>query len=262
MTSFYQLIQIRRMKKDSKILLSFGAEKGQIAVLIDPEKAQNPKRLAELVKKADFAKVDYFFVGGSTVTPEQMNATIETVKEHSQTPLIIFPGDYQQVNDEADGLLYLSLLSGRNPEYLIGQHVVSANSVFRLKNVEVIPTAYLLIDGGKSSSVAYVSQTTPIPRDKTSIATNTALAGVLQGKKVIYLDAGSGAKHHVPFKMVSQLSLLNTGTPLIVGGGVRSLEVIESFKAAGANVIVVGNHIEENMDFLLELNTYANNKKK
>ena len=262
MTSFYRSIQTRRMKKDNKILLSLGAEKGQIAVLIDPEKAQQTEKLRELVKKADFAKVDYFFVGGSTVTPEQMKVTIEILKEESETPVIIFPGDYQQVNDQADGLLYLILLSGRNPEYLIGQHVVSASSVFRLKNVEVIPTAYLLIDGGKSSSVAYVSQTTPIPRDKTSIATNTALAGVLQGKKVVYLDSGSGAKHHVPFKMVSELNLLNTEIPLIVGGGVRSLDVIESFKAAGANVIVVGNHIEENMDFLLELNTYANKKSK
>lgn len=257
---FCLLTQTQRMRKNEDILKSFGSKKGQIAVLIDPEKAQNEKRLIDLVKKADFAKIDYFFVGGSTVTPEQMKKTINAIKSKSKTPVVLFPGDYQQVNDQADGLLYLSLLSGRNPEYLIGQHVISASKVFQMKNVEVIPTAYLLVDGGKNSSVAYVSQTTPIPREKTSIATNTALAGILQGKRVVYFDSGSGSKHPVPFKMLSDLSRLNTQTPLIVGGGIRTIDTIEAFKNSGANVIVVGNHIEENIDFLLELNTYTNKK--
>jgi len=246
------------MNKDNQILEKFCAKKGQIAILIDPEKAQNPERLVDLIKKADFAKVDYFFIGGSTVTPEEMSLTIEAVKKESRLPVVIFPGDYQQVNSKADGLLYLSLLSGRNPEYLIGQHVKSARKVYQLKDVEVIPTAYLLIDGGKNSSVAYVSQTTPIPREEISIAANTAIAGILQGKKVVYFDAGSGAKHHVPFEMLKELKDMGKSTPIIVGGGIRSINTIESLKASGANVIVLGNHIEENIDFLLELSTYAN----
>ena len=249
------------MKKNNHILSRIRSKRGQVAVLIDPEKSQNIEQLSELIKKADFAKVDFLFIGGSTVTPEQMERTISVIKRECAIPVIIFPGDYQQVNDQADGLLYLSLLSGRNPEYLIGQHVASARQVFQLQNVEVIPTAYILVDGGKSSSVAYVSQTTPVPREKTSIAINTSLAGVLQGKKIVFFDAGSGAKQQVPYNMISEFRQLDSETPIIVGGGIRDVEHIASFKNAGANIIVVGNHIEENMDFLLELNAYANKTK-
>ncbi len=250
------------MNKDNQILSRFCARKGQIAILIDPEKAQNSDRLKELVKKAHFANVDYFFIGGSTVTSEQMSFTLEVVKKESRIPVVVFPGDFQQINNQADGLLYLSLLSGRNPEYLIGQHVKSARKVHQFKDVEVIPTAYLLIDGGRNSSVAYVSQTTPIPRKEIGIAANTAVAGVLQGKQVVYFDAGSGAKHHVPFEMLKEVKNMLESTPIIVGGGIRSIETIESLKVSGANVIVLGNHIEENIDFLLELNTYVNKLEK
>lgn len=249
------------MKKVDQILSQFAKRTGQIAVLIDPEKSQDEVQLKKLVEKADFAKVDYFFVGGSTVLPEEMNAAIKYIKSLSKTPVVIFPGDHQQINSDADGLLYLSLLSGRNPEYLIGQHVVSARQVFELKNVEIIPTAYILIDGGTSSTVAYVSQTTPIPRDKTSIAVNTALAGILQGKKVVYFDSGSGAKLHVPVDLVGELKKLNETIPVIIGGGIREVEQIEELEKAGANIIVIGNHIEENIDFLLELNSYVENQK-
>lgn len=243
--------------KSRKILKSITERKGQVAVLIDPEKANSSDRLMEIAKRASFAKVDYFFVGGSTVTPDQMEKTVTALKENASIPVVVFPGDYQQVTEKADGLLYLSLLSGRNPEYLIGQHVASARQVFELKDVEVIPTAYILIDGGKPSSVAYVSHTSPIPADKINIGVNTALAGLLQGKSIVFFDAGSGAQKPVPSKLIKELNMLQPDAPIIVGGGIRSIDEIETYKNAGANVVVIGNHIEEHIDFLLELNNYA-----
>ena len=150
-------------------------------------------------------------------------------------------------------MLYLSLLSGRNPDFLIGHHVQSANEIFAM-DLEVISTGYILIDGGTQSTVAYVSQTTPIPREQISIAKNTAIAGVLQGKKIIYFDAGSGAKNSVPTEMINETVALNV--PIIVGGGIRSIGQINEYKSAGANVIVIGNHIEENIDFLLDIQAF------
>jgi len=168
--------------------------------------------------------------------------------------LVIFPGDHQQLSNDADALLYLSLLSGRNPEYLIGQHVKSAQEVIRL-DLEIIPTAYILIDGGKQSTVAYVSQTTPIPRGNTTIALNTAIAGMLLGNKVIYFDAGSGANQTVDAELITQVKQ-QLETVIIVGGGVRTIEQIEALKLAGTNVIVIGNKIEEDIDFLLDIQNY------
>jgi len=150
-------------------------------------------------------------------------------------------------------LLYLSLLSGRNPDYLIGHHIESANELINMA-IEIIPTAYLLIDGGTQSSVAYISQTTPIPREKLSIAKSTAIAGKLQGKQLIFLDAGSGAKYAVPDRMVSALKELNV--PLIVGGGIKAVEQIKNLHESGANVVVIGNKIEEDLDFLVEIAGY------
>lgn len=241
----------------NSILKSFQQRKGQIAVLIDPEKIESDKKLIDLVQKSSFAKVDYFFVGGSTVTRKDFEITIDVLSKNTKIPIVIFPGDNQQLSSKADGLLYLSLLSGRNPDYLIGQHVSSAQEVINL-GLEVIPTAYLLVDGGTKSSVAYVSQTTPIPRNQVNIAQNTALAGVLQGKKVIYFDAGSGAKHIVPPVFLENISQL-TNVVTIVGGGIRSVEQISKMKSAGANVIVIGNKIEENVDFLLDIKNLNEN---
>lgn len=239
------------------ILTSFQRKKGQIAVLIDPEKMKSDKNLIDLIKKADFAKVDYFFVGGSTVSRKDFESTIDVLSKNTKTPIVIFPGDNQQLSSKAHGLLYLSLLSGRNPDYLIGQHVSSAQEVYSLR-LEVIPTAYLLVDGGTKSSVAYVSQTTPIPRNQEKIARNTALAGVLQGKKVVYFDAGSGAKHAVPSVFLKNINE-SANIVTIVGGGIRSEEQILEMKLAGANVIVIGNKIEEDIDFLLDIKNLNEN---
>jgi phosphoglycerol geranylgeranyltransferase len=239
--------------KSSEIFDHIANRKGQIAVLIDPEKSTDKERLLTLIKKAEFANVDYFFVGGSTVTRLEFLNVISFLKESCQIPLVIFPGSAHQISDDADALLYLSLLSGRNPDYLIGHHVISAHEVYDM-DIEVIPTAYLLIDGGTKSSVAYVSQTTPIPNDKSSIILNTAKAGILQGKKLLYLDAGSGAINCVPTAVIDDLSKLNT--PIIVGGGIRSKDEIEELSKAGANVIVIGNKIEEEIDFLIDIEAY------
>ena len=239
--------------KSNEIFKHIAERKGQIAVLIDPEKCANQEQLALLIKKAEFANIDYFFVGGSTVTREEFVTTISFLKKNSSVPLVIFPGASHQVSAEADAILYLSLISGRNPDYLIGHHVLSANEVYDM-DIEVIPTGYILIDGGTKSSVAYVSQTTPIPNDKPSIILNTAKAGILQGKKITYVDAGSGANSHAPTEVIHQLSELNT--PVIVGGGIRTREQIVNLADAGANVIVIGNKVEEDIDFLIDIKSY------
>lgn len=220
-------------------------------MLIDPEKSTDPSSLVRLIEKAEFAKVSYFFVGGSTVTREELSNTVSLIKKHSSIPVVIFPGASHQISDQADAILLLSLISGRNPDYLIGHHVLAAQELYEM-DIEVIPTSYLLIDGGSRSSVAYVSQTTPIPSDKISIITNTAKAGILQGKKVTYVDAGSGALQHVPSEVVDRLSELSA--PVIVGGGIRTLEEIELL--SNANVIVIGNKLEEDVDFLLDIKSF------
>ena len=241
------------MNSTTLILNSFAKRLGQIAILIDPEKSKNQVQLKDLIDKAQFAQVDYFFVGGSTVSREDFISVISFLKKNSSIPVVIFPGAAHQISKEADALLYLSLISGRNPDYLIGHHVQSANVVYDM-DIEVIPTAYILIDGGTKSSVAYVSQTTPIPNDKQSIITNTAKAGILQGKKLLYLDAGSGAQQMVLPETVKELTQLNS--PIIIGGGVKTKEQITELSDAGANVIVIGNKIEEDIDFLLDIHSY------
>ena len=235
------------------ILNTLSSKSNSIAVLIDPEKSDNGPFLLELLKKAAFAGIDYIFIGGSTVTRAQFSITVDFIKEHSSIPLIIFPGSANQISPKADGLLYLSLLSGRNPDYLIGHHIESAAELIQM-DLEIIPTDYLLIDGGTQSSVAYVSQTTPIPRDKISIVKNTAIAGKLQGKKVLYLDAGSGAKYSVPVEIISSIKELEL--PIIIGGGIKTIEQIQNCHTAGASIVVIGNKLEEDSDFLLDIHTY------
>lgn len=231
----------------------------QVAILVDPEKSQDANKLLELIQKMNSAQVDYIFVGGSTVTKTEFEFTVSHLKEHAKAPIVIFPGSGEQISNKADGILYLSLLSGRNPDFLIGHHVQSAQEIVD-SELEVIPTAYLLIDGGTHSSVAYVSQTTPIPRDKISIAKNTALAGKLQGKTVCFLDAGSGAISHVPEEMVAELKKLEI--PLIVGGGITSIAAVSNLHSAGASIVVIGNKIENDIDFLLDLKLYISNGEK
>jgi len=246
-----------QVKKKQLVLTVFehiSKESGQIALLIDPEKAIKTDKLLDLIQKATFAGVHYFFVGGSTVHRKDIERVVALLKANSSIPIVLFPGAGHQLSADADALLFLNLISGRNPDFLIGHHVQCAEEVLGM-DLEVIPTGYILIDGGKLTSVAYVSQTTPIPRDQLSIARQTAIAGHLMGQQLIYFDAGSGALQSVPTELVQEVKTI-LPTPIIVGGGIRTIEAIEALKIAGANIIVIGNKIEEDIDFLLDIRSF------
>jgi phosphoglycerol geranylgeranyltransferase len=227
-----------------------------IAVLIDPDKAEytNLKHLLSLCK---ISSVDFLFIGGSLMTSNHFEEVVSFIKSHSTIPLVIFPGSSAQISKGADAFLLLQLISGRNPDYLIGQHVMAAPA---LKNsgLEIIPTAYMLIESGKLTTAHYISQTLPIPRDKSDIALSTALAGELLGLKMIYLDAGSGAEYCVPNKMIAEIAK-NISLPLVVGGGLNSPEKIEKAFEAGADLCVIGNALEQDPELLLSLKkSYSN----
>jgi putative glycerol-1-phosphate prenyltransferase len=233
----------------SYILSLLQSSKKAIAVLIDPEKFVKGDNITFL-SKLNVAQPDFLFIGGSTVTRKDFDSCIEIIKSNCTIPLVIFPGASHQIHEKADALLFLSLISGRNPDYLIGHHIQAADELENM-DIEIIPTSYLLIDGGKKTSVEYVSQTTPIPNDQADIARKIALAGKLQGKKITYLDCGSGANQTVSTKMIQKVKSI--GLPLIIGGGIRSIEKIHELHSAGANVVVIGNKIEEDVDFLLDI---------
>ncbi|MFH1159707.1 MAG: geranylgeranylglyceryl/heptaprenylglyceryl phosphate synthase [bacterium] len=218
--------------------------KKKFAVLIDPDKytLSNLKKLIALSQKSG---VDYFFFGGSLLTRDQQDQFIGQIKASSDIPVVLFPGNYFQINQKADGILFLSLISGRNPELLIGKHVIAA-PYLKASKLEVIPTGYLLIDGGTRTTVAYMSNTDPIPSEKSEIAVCTALAGELLGMHLIYLDAGSGAKKPVPLNMIKQIKKF-ISLPLVVGGGICSAAQARSACQAGADVVVVGNAIEKDI---------------
>lgn len=238
----------------TKALDILNSSERKLAILIDPEKTNDTQALEGLIQKIKTLNPTFIFVGGSTVETSDLDKCISTIKSKIDVPVIIFPGSHDQINEQADAILFLSLLSGRNPDYLIGHQVQSAH-ILRKLQIETIATAYLLIDGGKNSSVAYVSQTSPIPNDQTTIAVNTAVAGEMLGFKTVFLDAGSGAKDPVPEKMIQEVKR-QINVPLIIGGGLRSLEQIENAYSAGADLVVIGNKIEEDTDFLLDLIGY------
>ena len=211
------------------------------AVLADPDKIA-PAEMQYLARLCNDAGVDYLFVGGSLLMAHQMDQCIQRFKSESDIPVVLFPGSPAQVTPFADALLYLSLISGRNPDLLIGQHVASA-PVVKASGLEVISTGYIIVDGGVPTTVSYMSNTAPLPADKPDIALCTAWAGELQGKHAIYLDAGSGAQQPVSEEMIRKVSN-NISVPLIVGGGIRTPEKVYDNCRAGANIVVVGNAIE------------------
>jgi putative glycerol-1-phosphate prenyltransferase len=236
----------------SSIFFDLISKKRSIAVLIDPEKFkfQNSDVFFE---KLRIANPNFIFIGGSTVSKVDFDFCISTIKKNSNFPIIIFPGGSHQISPLADAILLLSLISGRNPDYLIGHHIAAAEELNEM-SLEIISTSYLLVDGGKKTSVEYISQTTPLPSDQIALARRIALAGKLQGKQLTYLDAGSGANNPIPSVMIEQVKSI--GSPLIVGGGIRSIEEIERCHNAGANVVVIGNAIENEVDFLLDIANY------
>ena len=222
----------------------------QLAVLLDPDKLP-AERLEQTIALAVEHGVDYFFIGGSLVVNNRLDSVLAGIRKQCSIPLVLFPGSSFQLSYQADALLFLSLISGRNPELLIGQHVISA-PYLKMSPLEIISTGYMLIDGGVQTAVQYMSNTYPIPSHKNDIAACTAIAGELLGLKMIYLDAGSGARHPVPVSMIEAVRAA-INIPLLVGGGIRDPEkVVENFKA-GADLLVVGNAIEQDPGLMAEL---------
>lgn len=221
-----------------------------LALLLDPD-AYGPDRFDLLEQVLQQCQPGLIFVGGSLVTADT-SAFILRVKTITTVPVILFPGNVSQFSESADALLFISLLSGRNPEFLIGQHVVAAPLIRRC-GMEAISTGYLLIDGNSVTSVQYMSNTMPIPANKTDIALATALAAELLGMKLVYLEAGSGADSPVPSSLIEVVRRELT-VPLIVGGGLNSAAKIESACRAGADILVIGNALEKDIAMLVEYN--------
>ena len=232
------------------ILVSKKQSKKLFAILIDPDKQKNSDLLL-IIKNANKSKVNYFFVGGSLLINDNLNDCIKTIKDNSKIPVILFPGNAMQINPKADGILFLSLISGRNPDLLIGKQVISA-PILKQTELEIISTGYMLIDSGKATTASYMSNTVPIPREKNAIATSTALAGQYLGMKLIYMDGGSGAEQPITSDMIKQVSNC-IDIPLIIGGGIcNAKKAIENCKA-GADLIVVGNAIEKDPSLILDI---------
>lgn len=224
----------------------------KLAVLIDPDQV-NLGNMDKLIQLASEASVDYFFIGGSLIVNNMLDHCLKSIKDRCNIPMLLFPGNSFQLSYKADGILFLSLISGRNPELLIGNHVIAA-PFLKLSPLEIISTGYMLIDGGTPTTVSYMSNTNPIPSNKSDIAVCTALAGEMLGMKQIYMDAGSGAQNPVPTEMIQAVSE-TINIPLIIGGGIRTPEKAFENAKAGADVIVIGNAFEKNPELVVEISS-------
>lgn len=222
----------------------------QLAILFDPDKLRLQK-MEKAIELAVECGVDYFFIGGSLVVNSMLDPLLADIRKRCKIPLLLFPGSSFQLSYRADAILFLSLISGRNPELLIGQHVVAA-PYLKMSPLEIISTGYILVDGGVQTSVQYMSNTSPIPAGKDDIAICTALAGEMLGLKTIYLEAGSGALNPVSVSMIEAVGGTLT-VPLIVGGGIRTPEKAAANFSAGADIIVVGNAVENDPGLIREL---------
>lgn len=234
------------MKFETLISKLSKAKKPLLAVLVDPDKF-NP----ELIKLADHTKVACFLVGGSKLEKGDTTKTIKAIKRISKIPVVLFPGDETQLSKEADGLLLLSLLSGRNPDYLIEKHISAAPIIKKMK-LPYLSTAYLLIDGGNVSTTQKVTKTEPLNPNNRSYIINTAIAAEQLGFKALYLEAGSGAKNSIPNSLIKKIKK-QVSVPVIVGGGIDSPRKAKGMISSGANMIVVGNALEKNVYLLAEI---------
>lgn len=232
------------------------ANQKSLAVLIDPDVYDNDVKINQLLKTLSDCKIDYFFIGGSLLRNPDISDLVRYIKGNSNIPLILFPGNGLYLDPDVDAILFLSLISGRNPELLIGQHVTVASALKESK-VEVIPTGYILVDGGRPTSVSYLSFTNPIPGDKPEIVSSTAIAGELLGMKIIYLEAGSGASFPVHEKVIQHVCK-SIDIPLIVGGGINTTEKAINALHAGADIIVIGNKIEQYPEFIKDVSYILN----
>ena len=235
----------------SEILQAKKANKKLLAILLDPDKVdlQNIKSLISKIKQAP---ATHIFIGGSLVLNNSIDQIISELKKEIQLPILLFPGNPSQISNEAHGILFLSLLSGRNPDFLI-EHQVKAAPILKKTNLEIISTGYILIESGNKTAVASVSKTIPLPRHNAEIAVDTALAGEFLGNKLIYLEAGSGAKLPVPLETIS-LVAKNISIPLIVGGGITNFDGINEAFLAGADLVVIGTAFENNPNFFTNFN--------
>ena len=232
-------------------LISQKKEK-QFAILVDPEQC-NDSILKNLVSLAASSAVDYIMVGGSLLVNDHLDKCIKLIKSETDLPVVLFPGSEMQINGKADAILLLSLISGRNPELLIGKHV-SAAPYLKASGLEILPTGYMLVESGNSTTALYMSNTTPIPRKKNDIAVCTAMAGEMLGMKLLYMDAGSGAEYPVSSSMIRRVKK-EISIPLIVGGGIRTPEVARESSKAGADVVVVGTAIENDIHLIREISS-------
>jgi putative glycerol-1-phosphate prenyltransferase len=246
------------MKTDIYSSLAENRHSGRksFAVLIDPDKIEGESACMRIVNMSIENQVDYFLVGGSLITGNNFGRVVQLIKENTDIPVVIFPGSSMHIESTADAILFLSLISGRNPDLLIGQHVVAA-PVLKRSNLEVLPTGYMLINSGQQTTVSYMSNTTPIPHDKTSVAACTAIAGEMLGLKLIYMDAGSGAEVPVSSKMINMVRKA-VDIPLIVGGGINNAHKAARAYESGADMIVIGNGIEKNPALLIEVAELTN----
>ena len=220
------------------------------AVLLDPDKVGQDALIALLSRTAQHP-VDLIFVGGSLVTDYVHREIIATVRQHTDTPVVLFPGNPLHIEPSADAIFLLSLISGRNSEFLIGQHVIAA-PLLKKSGLEILPTGYMLVDGGAPTTVSYISGTTPLPHDKPGVAACTAMAGEMLGLQLMYLDAGSGARRPVSSDLIGAVRQA-VDVPIIVGGGINSGEKAYQALSAGADLVVVGNGLEQDPDLLLDL---------
>lgn len=234
------------MKTYNYILNKIEKNKSCFTILIDPDNI-NKNRINALINKCNSSKVDLIFIGGSLMLDVDFDLKIQQIKSITNIPVIVFPGGLNQISKFADALLFLSLISGRNPEYLIGNQVIAA-PIVKKYNLEALSTAYMIIESGQTTSAEFMSGSKPIPRNKIDIALAHAMAAEILGFKLIYLEAGSGADKSVPNEMISVISQ-SVNTPLIVGGGIKSpLDAFHKVQA-GAKIVVIGNHFENSDDY-------------
>ena len=228
------------------------------AILVDPDK-HDEESLRQLASLANDRVVDFILVGGSLVLGS-VDETVHALKGKTNLPIVLFPGNVLQISPNADGILFLSLISGRNPEFLIGNHVIAA-PVLKKIDLEIIPTGYILIENGRTTAVEYISNTKPIPADKIDLVVATAMAGEMLGHKMIYLEAGSGALEPVNTSMIREVKK-SIGIPLIVGGGIHTAEQVRQIYDAGADIIVVGSVVEENTEEFTSLLEFVKDLRK
>lgn len=230
----------------NEILQSKIQGKKLLAILLDPDKVALDS-LENIIPKINQSPATHIFIGGSLVLTNTIDVIIRELKEKTKFPIVLFPGNPSQISIEAHGILFLTLLSGRNPDFLI-EHQVKAAPILKKSNLEIISTGYILIESGNQTAVASVSKTIPLPRHNTEIAVATSLAGEFLGNKLIYLEAGSGAELPVPLDTISLVSK-NIKIPLIVGGGIKNIQGIKDAYTAGADLVVIGTAFENDPDF-------------